>query len=375
MNRRDFIKLVGAGSALAGAGVSPAAFASLDSLGRWNSYRLSCKVVLPSQPGPARLWVPIPLVQDFSFQRNQGTIWSGNADKVQFDPLSRDFQPVLYAEWRKPGERTLEVSTIVKTLDRRVDVTQPVSGPLPAEAKQYLGASALVPLDKETKGLAADITKGAKGPVEEAKAIYDWVIDKVAYDVGGAGVGSGDVRAMIKAGALKGRALDAAALFVTLCRAAGVPARLAVGVTLDKSKVAPALGAYGDVSRSQQARAEFFAPGIGWVPVDPASVLRMAAESALPLDDPGVTSLRWRFFGSWEMNWVVYNQWEALPLKPLPSSIDRPFFVYPHAELASKPQDSLDPPSFTYTIASAELVGTGADFSDLTGPGISKPKK
>lgn len=374
MNRRDFMKLVGAGSALAGIGASPGAFASMDALGRWNSYRLSCKVVLPSQPGPARLWAPIPLLGDSNFQRNQGTIWTGNADKVQFDPLSRDHQPVLYAEWRKSGERTLEVSTIVKTLDRRVDVTKPISGALPREAKEFLGASALVPLDKEIRGLAADITKGAKGPVEEAKAIYDWVIDKVAYDVGGNGVGRGDVRAMIKSGAFKGRMADAAALFVTLSRAAGVPARLAFGVMLDKSKLSPALGEYGDVSRGQQARAEFFAPGLGWVPVDPGGVLRAAAEGGMPIDDSRVTALRWKFFGTWEMNWVVYNQWESLPLKPLPSALETPFFVYPHAELASKPQDSLDPQAFTYAIASAELVGTGADFSDLTGPGVKNKR-
>lgn len=373
MKRRNFIKLLAAAPALAS--VSPRAVASLDSLGRWNSYRLSYRVTLPEQPAPARLWVPVPLVGDSDFQRNQGTIWSGNADKVQFDPLARDFQPVLYAEWRKPGERVLEVSTIVKTLERRVDVTQPVSGALPREVKEYLGASSLVPLDKEIKGLAGDVAKGAKGPVETAKAVYDWVIDHVAYDLGGAGVGRGDVRGMVKTGTLRGRSADAAALFVALCRAAGVPARLAFGVAIDHSRFSPFLGDYGDVSRGQQARAEFFAPGVGWVPVDPASVLRMAGESGLPLDDARVTALRWRFFGAWEMNWVVFNHWEALPLKPLPSAIEKPFFVYPHAELASRPQDSLDPRAFAYAIASAELVGTGADFSDLTGPGISKPAK
>lgn len=373
MNRRNFIKLLGTGSALAG--ISPRAFASLDSLGRWNSYRLSHRIVLPAEPGPARLWVPIPLLGDSTFQRNQGTIWTGNADRVQFDPLSPTHQPVLYAEWRKSGERTLEVSTIVKTLDRRVDVTQPVTGTLPKEAQDFLGATALVPQNKELKDLVAWITRGAKGPVEQAKAVYDWVIDTMAFDVDGAGVGRGDVRTMIQTGTLKGRAADAAALFVALCRASGVPARMAFGVALDKSKHLPEVGIYGDVSRGQEARAEFFAPGLGWVPVDPATVLRAAAQAGLPLEDAKITNLRWRFFGSWEMNWVVYNQWEALPVKPLPAALATPFFVYPHAELAAKPQDSLDPKAFAYSIASAELVGTGADFSDLTGPGITNPKK
>jgi len=34
-------------------------------------------------------------------------------------------------------------------------------------------------------------------------------------------------------------------------------------------------------------------------------------------------------------------------------------FMYPHAEISGKQQDSLAPAEFTYKIISAKLVGTG----------------
>ena len=53
---------------------------------------------------------------------------------------------------------------------------------------------------------------------------------------------------------------DAAALFVTLCRAAGIPARYVAGIYLTE----------GSTSLDEMhAWAEFWLPGAGWVPADP----------------------------------------------------------------------------------------------------------
>lgn len=369
MNRRDFIRLLGAGSAAALA--ASRAWGALDDLGPWNSYRLSYHIELPESSAPARLWVPVPLLEDSSYQRNQGTVWTGNAQKVDFDPLSPAAAPRVYAEWTRPGPRTLEISTIVKTLDRQVDLHQ-ASGvaPLPPQARAFLAGTRLAPVDRDTRALAREATRGAASPLERARAIYEWVLSNVSYDLEGRGCGVGNVRAMIKAGKLTGRSADVSALLVALARSADIPGRLAFGLALDRSRLSPVLGAYGDVSEGQEVRAELYVAGVGWVPVDPANVLRAAFEGGLPLEDPRIVELKNRLFGSWEMNWVVLNRWERLSLRPQPSALQLPYFAYPHAEIAAKPRDSLDHRHFAYTIRSVELVGTGARFDGI--PGVTK---
>ncbi len=369
MNRRNFIRLLGAGSAAALA--SPRALAALDDLGAWSSYRLSYHIELPESPAPARLWVPIPWLGDSIYQRNQGTIWSGNAQKVDFDPLKATAVPMVYAEWTRPGPRTLEVSTIVKTLDRKADLGKAAgAGPLPPETRAFLAGTSLIPVDEATRQLAKEATQGAGSPLERARALYDWVVANAAYDPQAPGCGTGNVAAMVKSGKLAGRSADLSGLLVALARASGIPARLAFGIALDRSRLSPALGAYGDVSQGQEVRAELYLAGTGWVPVDPANVLRAAFESGLPGTDPRIADLKNRLFGSWEMNWVVLNHWERLSLKPQPAALRLPYFAYPHAEIAAKPRDSLDHRNFVYTVRSAQLVGTGARFDGI--PGVMK---
>lgn len=363
MRRRDFIKFFGVGSALMSA--APRAMAALDDLGRWNTYRLSYRVILPESPAPARLWIPVPFLEDSHFQRNNGTIWSGNANRVQFDPLAKTRQPAVYAEWSKPGRRALEVSTIVKTLDRNVSLSGYAprsSAPLPKDLIEHLRSTPRMPLDGLVKSTAQAVTKGAATPLEQARAIYDWVIANASFDASAPGSGSGDVKAMLEGGKLSGKSADINGLFVALARSSGIPARLAYGIRIDESKVAPFMGGYGDVSRQQHARAEFYLAGTGWVPVDASDVVMSLNFGALGRDDPRVAALKNRLFGSWEMNWVAYNYSDLLTLHPQAPAKPMPFFGYPHAELNGKPQDSLDPVSFTYAINSAQLVGTGGKF-------------
>ncbi|WP_218588507.1 transglutaminase domain-containing protein [Desulfacinum infernum] len=55
-----------------------------------------------------------------------------------------------------------------------------------------------------------------------------------------------------------------------------------------------------DVTRWQHCWAEFFLPGYGWVPVDPADVRKIMLKKGLTLKDP--ETRRWRdyFWGGWD---------------------------------------------------------------------------
>ncbi len=94
------------------------------------------------------------------------------------------------------------------------------------------------------------------------------------------------------------------------------------------------------------------------MPVDPADVRKVVLEEppgGLALDDAVVQRARARLFGAWEMNWVAYNFASNVTL---PGSTRKPigFLMYPQAETANGPIDSLNPDSFRYEITAREVT-------------------
>src|SRR5207302_7685378 len=96
------------------------------------------------------------------------------------------------------------------------------------------------------------------------------------------------IQAMLETGNLGGKCADLNGLFVGLSRSLGVPARDVYGIRVAGSALGyESLGASTPViSKAQHCRAEFFAEGIGWVPVDPAGVRKVILE-----EPPGLRSL------------------------------------------------------------------------------------
>jgi hypothetical protein len=63
---------------------------------------------------------------------------------------------------------------------------------------------------------------------------------------------------------------------------------------------------------------------------------------------------RRRLFGSWEGNWIAFNDAHDVQL---PHSLGPvvPLLMHPHAEVAGKRLDSLDPAAFRYRITAREI--------------------
>lgn len=93
---------------------------------------------------------------------------------------------------------------------------------------------------------------GRRNPVDFARTAYEWVLERTEYKLI---EGLGGAAYCLKRG--HGECGDYSALFVALCRAAGIPAR-------------PVAGLWADRTDGWHCWAEFMLPSGEWIPVDPS---------------------------------------------------------------------------------------------------------
>jgi transglutaminase-like putative cysteine protease len=358
MDRRIFLK---SSAAVAASAVLPwrAALAAQD----WRRFETVTRVEVLNPSGVSRAWIPLPLTEPTEWFRDLGSEWSGNAATAR---LARDAiygASMVAVEWRA-GESApaIEVTSRFMTRERRIDLTRPdPAGPrLSAQERAFhTEPTELIPTDGIVRKIAQDITKGTSSDVEKARAIYEWMVDNTFRDPKTRGCGWGDIKAMLDSGHLGGKCGDLNALFVGLARSVGVPARDIYGVRVAPSAYGyKSLGAGSpDISKAQHCRADFFADGYGWVPVDPADVRKVMLEEPpgkLAIDDAKVIAARKRLFGSWEMNWLAYNTGHDIAL-PGSAGPKLPYLMYINAEMGGERRDQLDPGTVRYGITAREL--------------------
>jgi transglutaminase-like putative cysteine protease len=352
MHRRQFIQFSSAASLLTL--VNPPVHAA----GEWKSFALTMRLNISDTERATRVWLPLPNSID-AYQQTLDTRWSGTAAKTQ---IFRDVQydaPMLYAEWTSPGPRELVVTSQIKTVDRANVPTDVANADVPVNApdvRKFLAPTKHIPTDGIVLTTAQEAIQGARGSVEQARAIYDWVVDNSFRDPKVKGCGRGDIKGMLETGNLGGKCADINSLFVGLCRAVGIPARENFGIRVGLSQRFKSLGRIGDVTGAQHCRAEFYAHGLGWVPVDPADVRKVVLEEKLELNDPAVRKIREQLFGTWEMNWVEFNHARDFILNPVSAISPINFLMYPRAEINGVPRDELDAKSFVYQIESKEIT-------------------
>jgi len=109
------------------------------------------------------------------------------------------------------------------------------------------------------------------------------------------------------------------------------------------------LGTSGNLSEAQQCRAEFYTPGYGWIPVNPADVRKAIRDENLSNGDPKLTVLKKLLFGFWEMNWIGFNAALDVSLRGS-SGTSLPFLSYPAVETVDGRFDSLDTERLSYNV-------------------------
>jgi len=325
----------------------------------WREFEVAFRAEVVGPAGATRVWLPLPLAPDTDYYRSLGHSSTGNATRTAVYRDDRYGAEIFYAEW-PAGEATplLELACRFATRDRSVDLSAPgpVAAPPVAELQRFLEPTRLIRTDGIVAETAREITKGSRGDLEKARAIYEWIVVNTFRDPKVRGCGVGDIRSMLETRNLGGKCADLNALFVGLARAAGLPARDLYGMRVADSSEFKCLGRSGDVTKAQHCRAEFYTPALGWVPVDPADVRKVVLEEngGLSLEDPIVARARAKLFGAWEMNYLPFNVAHDVPL-PNSAREPIPFLMYPQAETGEVAKDCLDPDAFRYRITSREL--------------------
>jgi transglutaminase-like putative cysteine protease len=357
MNRRRFLQ-----SSAAALAVQSLPWSSAFAQQGWRTFETVTRVEVRDAFGVARAWVPLPLVANTDWQKAIDNSWTGNARQAGIAHDGKYGLGMLYAEWpEREINPVIEVTSRFMTRDRSVDFSRPGDIDLaPADRKFFTAPSQLIPTDGIVRQTALGITKGAKTDVEKARAIYEWVVDNTFRNPKTRGCGVGDVKSLLESGNPGGKCADLSALYVGLARSVGVPARDVYGIRVAPSKYGyKSLGAGSpNITKAQHCRAEFFAKGFGWVPVDPADVRKVVLEEPpgnLAVRDEKVVAARKRLFGSWEMNWLAYNNASDVRLPHATKAPTKPFLMYVNAEADGELRDELEPDSVKYTITAREL--------------------
>src|SRR5579871_1173777 len=346
MDRRSFMKSAGAAAVATSfpLGAAPAQ-------SPWRSFEVTTRVEMSLPEGESRVWLPLPLAADNEWHRTLDNSWKGNAARALVARDGKYGVSMLHAEWpAREANPVIEVTSRFATRDRAIDPSRPVAGAErlgSAEIAFYTSPTEYIPTDGIVRKTAHDIVKGATTDVEKARAIYEWIVDKTFRDPKVRGCGIGDIKMLLESGNLGGKCADLNALFVGLARSVGVPARDLYGIRVAASAYGyKSLGvASPAISPAQHCRAEFFAQGVGWVPVDPADVRKVVLEEPpglLALSDAKVVAARKRLFGSWEMNWLAYNMGADIAL-PNSSGPKLAYLMYPNGETGKDRLDQLDP--------------------------------
>ncbi len=313
---------------------------------------------------PARLWNPLP--RHTPWQKVKLLRCTGNYDMSNINRKNDYDAQILYTAWQKsdrPKKLTIEME--LETTDRSVPLQKILRAsrqnlPIPDSVRLYLKPTAHIPTDGKVAQKAAELTKGIGDRFQRVSAIYDWVTETTFRDPAVIGCGIGDAGKMMRSGYFGGKCTDISSLFVALLRAAGIPAREVFGIRVGKSHFSPALGksddkGFADISTWQHCRVEYYIPGAGWIPSDPADITKLELVEKRKYGDPRVQALKKRYLHTWEMNWIGFNSARDFVLYPRPEQYPLNMLGYPYAEVQDEVLNYYAPKTFSYRFTSQEL--------------------
>jgi len=273
-----------------------------------------------------RLWIPLP--SDDPAQQINNLVVKGLPDELPFI-FTREKtygNKLLYIEGRpRSSNFTVTVEYDVSRFEYRTD-RQVFSADGELEDGQfarYLKASRLVVVNDRIRKLAAALSQGKTTRLDQARAFYEHIVKEMSYGKPAElPWGRGDT--MFACDAKIGNCTDFHSYFISLCRAAGIPARFQIGL----------FGKYGAKQPLEYKTggyhcwAEFHVAGKGWVPVDISEADKQFSKGTAASDI---------YFGYHTDNRVTLSIGRDLVLTPAQQGAPLNYLIHPYAEVGGKP--------------------------------------
>lgn len=289
---------------------------------RTRSFAFEYKAVIKDLPAGAKhldVWVPVP--HDDAYQHiTDLRVRSPYSYKIVAGPNGNT---MLHVAVDNPNEAELAITMSLDAMRREhaqprlQSEAAPFKDEDPQVLAQYLKPDRLVPLDDQIRKWAREVVEAAHAhtDLEMGRAIYNHVVATVKYDKSGKGWGRGDI--YYACSARRGNCTDFHAIFIGYCRALGIPARFAIGFPLPAERGKGKIAGY-------HCWAEFYAKGIGWIPIDASEAAKNPSE-------------RQYFFGHHDENRIEFTKGRDVVLTPKQKGDPLNYFVYPYAEVDGKP--------------------------------------
>ena len=279
---------------------------------------------VPAGAAAADVWLPLPPSdedQTVTDLRIDGPVESVRTEEKTFG------NRIAYFHVAGPGKSpALEFRISFQTVRKEVlapPEQTPASAPTDAERADRardLQSERLCVVNDRIRDLAREITAGREGAGPRGRAIYDYVQTHMRYDKTGTGWGNGDT--VFACAEQRGNCTDFHALFISLARAAEIPALFEMGFPLPTDRTEGPVAGYHCWTR-------FYQPGRGWIPVDASEGWKQPSK-------------RDYFFGALDENRVRLTRGRDLVLEPAQKGPPLNYFIYPYVEVDGKAHAAVD---------------------------------
>jgi hypothetical protein len=272
-----------------------------------DAFEFRYQATLPTIDGPARCWLPLAASDEFQ-KVTVKAIHTPVAHRTLIDKAHGNTVLFLELGPEHSGQSIEVVYDVFRT-------EKGAYADAPQRAAAHLAPEAMVPINDAIRAEAAQAIGSREGDLMKARALYDHVMDQMRYMKFGEGWGKGD--ALYACSARYGNCTDYHAYFIGLARAAGIPARFAIGAAIPSERDDGGTDGY-------HCWAEFYADGKWW-PVDISEADKFSALSMY-------------YFGHHPANRFEFTRGRDLVLEPGPASGPINFLAYPVLEVRDKPQ-------------------------------------
>jgi hypothetical protein len=183
---------------------------------------------------------------------------------MQTDPSAHQSDEFLVFSWQEPNvAESISVTGIVQTQNNIIPVRDHIPFPLQQidpQVAQYLEAGEITDQNARIQALAQELAAGKTDAYEVVYTLADWTTNNIEYSLVSVGQPAVQHSSQVLQ-SREGKCDELTALFISMNRALGIPARFVAGYAYTNSPLFDApWGGHG--------WAEVWLPGQGWVPFD-----------------------------------------------------------------------------------------------------------